>query len=54
MIDILRQHIIRRLGRDTDNLDNVLAHFNPLHLKRNEYLLKLLCFNKSGPNIPTF
>ena len=39
MIEILRQHIISRLGRDTDNLDKVLDQFKPLQLKRNEYLL---------------
>ena len=39
MIEILRQHIISRLGRDTDNLDKVLDQFKPLQLKRNVYLL---------------
>jgi CRP-like cAMP-binding protein len=40
MIDILRQHIIARLGSDIDNLDTVLDNFQPLHIGRNEYLLQ--------------
>lgn len=40
MIEILRQHIVKRLGSDLDNLDHVLAHFNPVQLKRNEQLLR--------------
>lgn len=39
MIDILRQHIIQRLGNDIDNLDLVLAHFSEIKAKRNEQLL---------------
>lgn len=40
MIDILRQHIISRLGNDIDNLDTVLNCFEPLHVDRNEFLVK--------------
>ncbi|MCX6319588.1 MAG: cyclic nucleotide-binding domain-containing protein [Bacteroidetes bacterium] len=40
MIDILRQHIIERLGPDLDNLDTVLNHFKPLEIERNKYLVK--------------
>jgi CRP-like cAMP-binding protein len=40
MIDILRSHIVTRLGNDIDNLDYVLAHFNELTVKRNEILLR--------------
>jgi CRP-like cAMP-binding protein len=40
MIDLLKQHILRRIGRDADNLDLVLSHFKPVETKRNEVLLK--------------
>ncbi len=40
MIDILRQHIIGRLGDDIDNLDTVLHCFKPLSIGRNEFLVK--------------
>lgn len=39
MIDVLRQHIVRRLGSDTHNLDFVLSKFKQVELKRNEELL---------------
>ncbi|HRH50668.1 MAG TPA: cyclic nucleotide-binding domain-containing protein [Panacibacter sp.] len=40
MINILREHIINRLGNDIDNLDTVLNCFEPLHVDRNEFLVK--------------
>ena len=40
MIEILRQHIISRLGNDIDNLDTVLNCFKPLHINRNEFLVQ--------------
>ncbi|MBX9733242.1 MAG: cyclic nucleotide-binding domain-containing protein [Chitinophagaceae bacterium] len=40
MIDILRQHIIGRLGNDIDNLETVLNYFKPLSVDRNQYLVK--------------
>ena len=40
MIAILKQHIITRLGNDIDNLDIVLNCFKPLHINRNEFLVK--------------
>ena len=40
MIDVLRQHIITRLGDDVQHLDQVLATFKPLKVKRNEHLLR--------------
>ena len=40
MIEILRQHIISRLGNDIDNLDIVLNYFKPLTVERNKFLLK--------------
>lgn len=39
MIDILRQHIIARLGDDLDQLDTVLSNFRHFSTKRNEQLL---------------
>lgn len=39
MIEVLRQHIIRRLGDDIDNLDLVLSKFKPMETRRNEQLL---------------
>jgi CRP-like cAMP-binding protein len=40
MIDILKQHIINRLGKDTDNIDTVLECFKPLHVVRNQFLVR--------------
>jgi CRP-like cAMP-binding protein len=40
MIDILRQHIISRLGNDIDDLDTVLSNFKHLHFDRNEFLVQ--------------
>ncbi|MFP5039902.1 Crp/Fnr family transcriptional regulator [Parasediminibacterium sp. JCM 36343] len=40
MIDILRQHIIGRLGTDIDNLDAVLHCFKPLKVDRNKFLVR--------------
>jgi len=41
MIEILRQHIINRLGNDVgDNLDMVLSCFVEVKVKRNAHLLK--------------
>ena len=40
MIDILRQHITKRLGNNLDNLDLVLAKFKPMEVKRNVHLLR--------------
>ena len=39
MVEVLKQHLIDRLGKQPDNLDVVLAHFKPVHAKRNELLL---------------
>jgi len=39
MIEVLRQHIIKRLGNDIEGLDKVLSAFKPIHVKRNESLL---------------
>ncbi|GGN06810.1 cyclic nucleotide-binding protein [Dyadobacter beijingensis] len=40
MIDLLRQHIISRLGDDTEHLDQVLSSFKPIYTKRNQQLLQ--------------
>lgn len=40
MIEILRQHIIDRLGNDIENLDTVLNHFIPIEIDRNQFLVK--------------
>lgn len=40
MIDILRQHIISKLGNDIDNLDTVLSYFKPLYIDRNKFLVE--------------
>ena len=40
MTDILRQHIISRLGNDIDNLDTVLNCFKPMHIDRNKFLVQ--------------
>jgi CRP-like cAMP-binding protein len=39
MIEILRQHLVTRLGNDIANLDDVLECFKPLQAKRNAQLL---------------
>lgn len=40
MIDILRGHIVTRLGDDIHKLDDVLASFRHIQTKRNEQLLQ--------------
>ncbi|MBL7858840.1 MAG: cyclic nucleotide-binding domain-containing protein [Cyclobacteriaceae bacterium] len=40
MIEILRNHITKRLGNDLDNLDKVLSTFTHIKTKRNEQLLQ--------------
>lgn len=40
MIDILKQHIINRLGKDTENIDTVLECFKPLYVERNQFLVR--------------
>lgn len=40
MIDMLRQHIMDRLGNDIDHLDEVLATFQYIKAKRNQLLLQ--------------
>ncbi len=40
MINVLRQHIIDRLGTDVENLDTVLHHFKPIKIERNQFLLQ--------------
>ena len=40
MIEILQQHIINRLGNDTQNLETVLTYFKPIHLERNKFLIR--------------
>lgn len=40
MIEILRQHLIDRLGSEVENLDLVLNHFKPLEIKRNQFLVQ--------------
>ncbi|WP_309640690.1 Crp/Fnr family transcriptional regulator [Flavobacterium sp.] len=39
MLEVLKKHIINRLGNDIDNLDLVLSKFIPIETKRNEQLL---------------
>jgi len=39
MINVLRQHIIDRLGNDVPHLDEVLSQFKHIKLKRNEQIL---------------
>jgi CRP-like cAMP-binding protein len=39
MIEILRQHIVSRLGTNISNIDLVLSKFKPIETKRNEQLL---------------
>ena len=40
MINVLQNHITKRLGNDLDNLDKVLSAFKYLKVKRNEQILK--------------
>jgi CRP-like cAMP-binding protein len=40
MINVLREHIIGRLGKAPDNLQEVLQNFNPVTVNRNELILK--------------
>jgi CRP-like cAMP-binding protein len=39
MIEVLEQHILKRLGNNSENLDLVLSKFKPIKVKRNEQLL---------------
>jgi CRP-like cAMP-binding protein len=40
MQEYLKQHIIKRLGKDLTNLDLVLSKFKPIETKRNQQLLR--------------
>ncbi len=40
MIETLRQHLINRLGKDTDNLEIVINCFKPVITKRNVFIVK--------------
>ncbi len=40
MIEVLRNHIMKRLGNDLDNLDKVLSNFKHITTKRNVQLLQ--------------
>ncbi len=40
MLEILEQHIRSKLGNDTAGLEEVISYFKPIHLKRNDYLLR--------------
>ncbi len=40
MLDILRQHIIQRLGNDVEHLDDVINEFKPIKIKRNQLILR--------------
>lgn len=40
MQDFLKQHIVKRLGKDVDNLDLVLSKFKSIVTKRNQQILK--------------
>jgi CRP-like cAMP-binding protein len=40
MIEILREHIISRLGKDIDNLETVLSCFIPQTIDRNKFLVQ--------------
>jgi CRP-like cAMP-binding protein len=40
MIEVLRKHIVNRLGNDIDNLDRVLSTFQHIRTKRNQLLLQ--------------
>lgn len=39
MLEVLKQHITKRLGNNIDNLEIVLSKFKPIQTKRNEQLL---------------
>lgn len=40
MKEVLRQHIIKRLGRDIENIETVLDCFSEISIKRNSMLLE--------------
>lgn len=40
MIEVLRQHLIDRLGTDIEHLDMVLLHFRLVEVDRNQFLVK--------------
>lgn len=40
MIEVLKSHIINRLGKDIENLDLVLSQFKLIQARRNEQLLQ--------------
>lgn len=40
MLDLLKQHIIDRLGKEVPNVDEVLGHFKPIRVRRNTILLR--------------
>lgn len=40
MIEVLRKHLMKRLGNDTGDLDKVLSVFLPVSAKRGELILK--------------
>jgi CRP-like cAMP-binding protein len=40
MKEVLRNHIINRLGTEISNLELVLSSFTPITVRRNELLLK--------------
>lgn len=40
MMDVLKQHIARRLGREPENLDLVMSKFKRLDVKRGQMLLQ--------------
>ena len=40
MHQVLEQHIRAKLGTDTAGLEEVISYFQPLELKRNDYLLR--------------
>lgn len=40
MKDYLRQHIVKRLNKNLDNLEIVLSKFEPIETKRNQLILK--------------
>lgn len=39
VIDLLRQHIINRLGEEPPNIEDVLTQFAPVKTRRNEQIL---------------
>lgn len=40
MANLLQEHLVKRLGNNTENLDTVLDHFTFMQVKRNELLLQ--------------